>query len=100
MIEPTLAEVRYFQIHGRLPESLKKRRQQAQQSQPEAPKKERPKSEIIAPQSQPEQEIEIVQPNNPQWPQHKGGPWWMLSTGKKVNGKDNAMAAQAKIDGG
>lgn len=40
MANPTLAEIRYFQIHGKLPDSLKKRQEKEIQAEPQAPEPE------------------------------------------------------------
>ena len=32
------------------------------------------------------------------YPKHTGGPWYELSNGEKVNGKDNAIKAQKELE--
>jgi hypothetical protein len=32
-----------------------------------------------------------------EFPKHTGGPWYMLSNGEKIQGKDEAVAAEAEL---
>lgn len=45
-----------------------------------------------------EPEPETVEELAGDWPKHTGGPWYMLSDGTKVSGKDAAHEAQAALD--
>lgn len=73
--KPTLAEIRYFQVHGKLKKTP-------------APKTQEPEETSSA--------LEDFQ----DFPRDSGGGWWELSTGKKVRNEEKAREEQAKIDGG
>jgi len=87
MTRPTLAEIRYFQVHGKQPESLIKRRKAEEKAAKETTAEE-PEKEANEPES------------NDQWPKEAGGGWWQLSNGKKIQNEDKAREAQAQLNGG
>lgn len=93
MVRPTLAEIRKYQLTGKLPDSLRNRREEKskQKSRP-APGPEPPKSareELV--------EVETVYPEFPRRTSPKSS-FYELSNGKKVQGYEAAVEAQAQLE--
>jgi len=80
MIKPTLAEIRYYQVHGTYPKSLVDRMKK--------PGKTKAPDVTDA--------VEDFT-DGPEWPKEGASGWWELSNGKKVQGEEKARAAQAKL---
>lgn len=72
MVEPTLAEIRQFQVTGKLPESLKQRRAEAQKA--EKAKDEQPVAVPQAKYEAPVKEREVIHPINANQPESEGAP--------------------------
>lgn len=72
--EPTLAECRYFAVHGKLPSSLRKQGKTVEKTAEKAPAAEET------------------------FPRETGGGWFILSNGKKVQNRERAEEMQAALD--
>jgi hypothetical protein len=44
-----------------------------------------------------ESEVSKQSPEESEFPKHTGGPWYVLSNGEKIQGKEDAIAAEAEL---
>ena len=95
-IQPTQADINYFQNHGEYSEEFKKRVAKADDVE-----------ELTATEETEEVTEEVVEEpvaeeetseEDETWPKETGGGWFQLSNGKKVQGEEKAMDMQAEID--
>lgn len=106
MVRPTLAEIRKFQINGKMPESLKRRREEAEKERKKAEKAKPDNSsdaensgDVDAGQSQKGPEANSSEdPEQAEFPKESGGGWWELSNGKKVQSEEKAKESQTKLN--
>jgi len=109
MVRPTLAEIRYYQVHGKQPDSLVNRRKKAEAQAKKAKEEAKKKSKTADDESEDieETETEDVEDSEEEtdeseteqvWPKKGANGWWELSSGKKIQNEVKARADQSKLD--
>lgn len=111
-VQPTLHETRIFATTGKIPESLKKRREEyarkcaaekakegtASKLEDPSDKKDKDQNDEALSEIKVRGDAEPDQEDPAAYPIHTHAGWYELSNGDKVRGKKAAEMAQAKLD--